>query len=94
MGTFTFQEKAVDAVLSAEDSSPLEGKTAKDEPIDTSLTAEDLYVVWFCKTLGNWKALISTDKFNGIYWEVTYNGAKDEAYVDRYIKARNTAVKV
>lgn len=53
---------------------------------------EDLYIVWFAKTLGNWKALISTDKYNGQYWEVTYNGAKQEAYVDRYVKASNIAI--
>ena len=86
MGSFTYQEKAIDAVL--EENNKGNGEERK------RVTAEDLYVVWFCKVLGNWKALISTDKFNGVYWEVTYNGAKDEAYVDRYVKANNVAVKV
>lgn len=53
----------------------------------------DYYVVWFCKTLGNWKALISTDTKDGLYWEVTHNGAKQETYVDTYSKIRNVAVK-
>lgn len=88
MGSFTYQEKAIDAVLEENNKGNSEERKR--------VTAEDLYVVWFCKTLGNWKALISTDKFNGVYWEVTYNGAKDEAYVDRYVyvKANNVAVKV
>lgn len=50
------------------------------------------YVVWFAKVLGNWKALVSTDIISGHYWEVTYNGAKQETYVDRYIKTHNAAI--
>ncbi|ASZ72581.1 hypothetical protein NELLIE_8 [Arthrobacter phage Nellie] len=53
----------------------------------------DVYIVWFAKTLQNWKALVSTDKFSGTYWEVTYNGDKEEAYVDRYVKANNMRIK-
>lgn len=49
------------------------------------------YVVWFAKTLGNWKALISTDLMSGQYWEVTHNGNKDETYVDHYRKVSNRA---
>ena len=56
---------------------------------------EDLYIVWFCKTLQNWKALLSTDLTNeGIYFEVTYNGDKDEIYLDHYKKQRNLAIKM
>jgi hypothetical protein len=62
-------------------------------PIDTvtkHAENEDFYVVWFCKTLGNWKALISTDLVSdGQYWEVTHNGAKQETYVDHYKKVEN-----
>ena len=52
-------------------------------------TPDELYIVWFCKVLGNWKALVSTDATDGRYWEVTYNGAKQETYVDTYTKAFN-----
>ena len=57
------------------------------------LIEEDLYIVWFCKTLQNWKALISTDSINGLYWEVTHNGDKNETYVDMYTKTNNICVK-
>jgi len=50
---------------------------------------DDFYVVWFAKTLGNWKALVSTDIVDNQYWEVTYNGDKKEAYVDHYAKLTN-----
>ena len=45
---------------------------------------EDIYVVWFCKTIQNWKALVSTDVVNGMYFEVTYNGNTKEIYIDVY----------
>lgn len=67
-----------------------------DNPIHyrARLELKDLYVVWSVKVLQNWKTLVSTDKMDGVYFEVTYNGDKGEAYVDQYLKARNTAVKI
>lgn len=53
------------------------------------VTESDFYVVWFAKTLQNWKALISTDLVNGYYFEVTYNGDRLETYVDTYTKESN-----
>lgn len=57
------------------------------------ITADDVFVVWFCKTLQNWKALLSTKVPDGIYYEVTYNGDRDETYVDVYKKWENFCVK-
>lgn len=51
-----------------------------------------VYIVWFCKTLQNWKALASTDVPDGRYYEVTYDGEKCQAYVDTYEKADNRVV--
>lgn len=50
------------------------------------ITTDDVYVVWFCKTLQNWKALLSTTVPDGMYYEVTYNGDKGETYLDAYKK--------
>ena len=47
-----------------------------------TLTVDDVYIVWWSKTLQNWKALVSTTVSDGMYYEVTYNGDKDEIYVD------------
>ena len=55
---------------------------------------DDIYVVWFCKTLQNWKALVSTTLPDGMYYEVTYNGDKKEIYLDAYKKFENKCVKV
>ena len=54
--------------------------------------AYEIYVVWFCKTLQNWKALISTTLPDNVYYEVTYNGDKHETYIDVYVKSRNICI--
>jgi hypothetical protein len=54
--------------------------------------APNVYVVWFVKVLGHHKALVSTDELTGFYFEVTYNGNKDEYYLDVYVKQENIVV--
>ena len=54
----------------------------------------DAYIVWYCKTLQNWKALLSTTLFDGMYYELTLNGDKDEAYLDAYKKWDNNCIKI
>lgn len=56
------------------------------------ITVNDVFVVWFCKTLQNSKALLSTNVPDGMYYELTYNGDKDEAYLDAYKKWQNVTV--
>lgn len=56
------------------------------------ITIDDVYVVWFCKTLQNWKALLSTNVSDGMYYEVTYNGDKEETYLDAYKKWENVRI--
>lgn len=55
--------------------------------------AYEVYVVWFSKTLQNWKCLISTTLPDGMYYEVTYNGDKAETYIDAYKKFDNVCVE-
>jgi len=64
------------------------------EKTDTHVTfAEDeVYVVWFAKTLQNWKALVSTTLPDQMYYEVTYNGDNAETYIDAYKKFDNVCV--
>lgn len=53
---------------------------------------DDVYVTWFSKTLQNWKALVSTNVPDGMYYEVTYNGNKKETYLDVYKKWENVVI--
>ena len=57
-----------------------------------TISIEDVFVVWFCKTLQNWKALLSTTVPDGMYYEITYNGDKKEAYLDAYKKWENVRI--
>jgi hypothetical protein len=76
-----FQEKAIKLV------------TQRVEEIHSDESGQvpdfDVYVVWFCKTLQNWKALLSTTIPDGRYYEVTFDGDKGCVYVDTYVKEDN-----
>jgi hypothetical protein len=50
------------------------------------VTTQQVYVVWFAKVLGNWKAMLGTVNSDGRYFEVTHNGETSETYVDDYEK--------
>ena len=47
-----------------------------------------------CKTLQNSKAMVSTTLFDGMYYELTYNGNKKELYLDAYKKWENKCIPV
>lgn len=80
----TMQEKAL--ILAAK------AMTEVNE-LDVDVEPEECYIVWFCKTLQNWKALVSTNVLisdnDADYCEVTHNGDKNETYVDVYKKVKN-----
>lgn len=64
-------------------------KTDKKE-----ITIDNVFVVWSCKTLQNNKALLSTTLFDGMYYECTYNGYKNELYFDAYKKWENKCIEI
>lgn len=59
---------------------------------DGELPRFEVFVVWSCKTLQNNKALVSTTLRDGMYYEVTYNGDKQEFYLDAYKKFENQCI--
>ncbi len=64
-----------------------------DKTEKKTITENDVFVVWSCKTLQNNKALVSTTVSDGMYYEITHNGDKNETYVDAYKKWQNFVVK-
>lgn len=62
--------------------------------VNGHITTDDVFVVWFCKTLQNSKALLSTNVSDGMYYEVTYNGDKNECYLDAYKKWQNVCIEM
>ena len=65
-----------------------------DKTDGKKITEDDVFIVWMCKTLQNSKALASTTLFDGMYYELTFNGNKQELYVDAYKKRQNFTVVV
>lgn len=53
----------------------------------------EVYIVWKAKVLQNWKYLLSTNLYDGMYYELTYNGDKKEWYLDAYKKFENRVIK-
>lgn len=52
-----------------------------------------IYTVWSCKTLLNRKWILYTSLLDNTLYELTYNGYKDEYYLDEYQKVSNRLVK-
>ncbi len=63
-----------------------------DKDYEKYVSELEVYVVWKCKALQNWKYLISTNLPDGMYYELTYNGDKDEWYFDAYKKIVNECI--
>ena len=64
-------------------------KAHLDSTDDIEFDTCNVFIVWSCKTLQNNKALLSTDLPDGMYYEITYNGDKEEFYFDAYKKFEN-----
>lgn len=80
-----FLSKAIDLVAEYTD----EHLDKSDSPVEYKV-----FVVWYCKTLQNFKALLSTTLLDGMYYEVTYNGDKGEIYLDAYKKFENRKIEL
>lgn len=65
-----------------------------DKTDGKQITEDDVFIVWMCKVLQNNKAMASTTLFDGMYYELTFNGDKQELYVDAYKKWQNFTVVV
>jgi hypothetical protein len=54
----------------------------------------EIYTVWKCKILQNWKYLVSTTLPDGMYYEMTYDGDNNRWYLDAYKKFDNQCLTV
>lgn len=64
-----------------------------DATDEKHITEDDVYIVWMCKALQNNKALVSTNVPDGMYYEITRNGDKNETYIDVYKKWDNVLIR-
>ena len=65
-----------------------------DKTDGKQITEDDVFIVWMCKTLQNSKAMASTTLFDGMYYELTYNGNEQELYLDAYKKWENKCISI
>ena len=54
----------------------------------------EVYIVWKCKILQNWKYLLVSTLPDGMYYELTYDGDKNRWYLDAYKKFENRCITV
>lgn len=65
------------------------GNTVSKIPINE----REVHVIWFAETLASWKAMITTDLSDGMYYEVTLSHEKKELYFDAYKKIDNVVMR-
>lgn len=65
----------------------------KSEDAPHSLQREDVFVIWYCKTLENWKAVISAPYPGAPLIEVTYSGKNKDTNLDIYKKTEVVRIK-
>jgi hypothetical protein len=53
----------------------------------------NIFIVWKCKTIQNYKYLIGSSLPDHLYYELTYNGDKKEWYLDVYNKVQKKVIK-
>ena len=56
------------------------------------ITKDEVCIVWFCKTLQNYKVILATPLINNMLYEFSYNGDKQEGYLDVYDKCDTKVV--
>ena len=65
-------------------------KWYKEYNPEMKIDMSNVFIVWSCKTLQNYKCLASTTiSGDGIYAEYTFNGDEQELYEDVYGKITN-----
>ena len=82
MGNNEFEKKCIELV-----------KKYYEDELKTNIKEDNIYIVWLTKVLQNNKALLSTTIKDTRYFEITYNGDKEETYIDCYIKEKNICKK-
>ena len=58
------------------------------------LAVDQVFIVWFTKAMSNWKAIIASPVARGLLWEVSYNGHREQAYIDVYKKLNSSTTNV
>lgn len=66
--------------------------TSKSENSPNDLPAYEILLVWFAKTLKDWRAVITTTLVDGMIYEVMYDGEKNETSLKAYHEIQNMVI--
>lgn len=61
--------------------------------LEIDLYFDDIFVVWSCKTLQNYKTILATRHKDQLLFEFTWNGDQNEGYLDVYDKLENIKIE-
>lgn len=53
----------------------------------------NIKIVWFCKVINNWKAIVADISEGGRLFEVTYSGENKDVNIDVYEKVDSERIK-
>lgn len=81
MTSYEFEKAAKNAVIKV-----------MGEKVGLDVKFKNLELVWFAHELGYKKCTLYAPELGHYYPEVTYNLARDEMYVDIYLKQSNTKI--
>ena len=61
--------------------------------LEIDLYFDDIFVVWSCKILQNYKTILATRYKDQLLFEFTWNGDQNEGYLDVYDKLENIKIE-
>jgi hypothetical protein len=67
---------------------------SRDAERSPELQLDQVFIVWYTKVLGNWRALVGSPVIKGLMWDVTYNGHRSECYVVVFKKLNEVRVSL
>lgn len=67
-------------------------KELRENFVEDEIPEFQVFIVFYTYILGGYKATVATSMKDDRYYEVTYNSAKLEHYIDVYHKIDNVAV--
>ena len=67
---------------------------SRDPERSKAITADQVYVSGFSRVMSHWKATVTSPVVRNILWEVTFNAAKNQLYLDAWRKISNTMIQL
>ncbi len=61
-------------------------------PGQAKIQPSSVFIIWYAKVLGNWKAIVGSPAAKDLLWSVTYDAEKDVIYLDFYKTITNVVI--